>query len=136
MKYPVYLLKDADSDYGVTVPDLPGCFSAGVTVQEALENAAEAILTHIEGMILDNEEIPAPGDIDSRRKEAPAEAIWALVPVDFLLLDDKAKRINITVPERVLSKIDAFTGKSGESRSGFLVTAALEYMSHHMDKAG
>ncbi|MBN0609850.1 type II toxin-antitoxin system HicB family antitoxin, partial [Pseudomonas aeruginosa] len=29
MKFPVVLHKDPDSDYGVTVPDVPGCFSAG-----------------------------------------------------------------------------------------------------------
>lgn len=29
MRYLVVIHKDKDSDYGVTVPDLPGCFSAG-----------------------------------------------------------------------------------------------------------
>ncbi|MDW8232800.1 MAG: type II toxin-antitoxin system HicB family antitoxin, partial [Roseiflexaceae bacterium] len=29
MRYPVVVHKDPESDYGVTVPDLPGCFSAG-----------------------------------------------------------------------------------------------------------
>jgi hypothetical protein len=33
MNYPVVLHKDPDSGYGVTVPDLPGCFSAGKTVK-------------------------------------------------------------------------------------------------------
>jgi predicted RNase H-like HicB family nuclease len=37
MRYPVVIHKDLDSDYGVTVPDLPGCFSAGTTLDEALE---------------------------------------------------------------------------------------------------
>ncbi|MCP4151812.1 MAG: hypothetical protein GY757_28975, partial [bacterium] len=27
MNYPVVIHKDKESDYGVTVPDLPGCFS-------------------------------------------------------------------------------------------------------------
>ena len=37
MQYPVVIHKDPDTDYGVTVPDLPGCFTAGDTVDQALE---------------------------------------------------------------------------------------------------
>ena len=60
MIYPIVIRKDLESDYGVTVPDLPGCFSAGSTIEEAIENAREAIECHIEGLRLDNEPIPAP----------------------------------------------------------------------------
>ena len=60
MRYPVFLQKDSMSDYGVTIPDLPGCFSAGTTVEEALANAEEAVLTHIEGLFLDNDPVPTP----------------------------------------------------------------------------
>jgi len=37
MHYPIVVHKDSESDYSVTVPDLPGCFSAGETLDEALE---------------------------------------------------------------------------------------------------
>ena len=47
MKFLVVIHKDDDSDYGVTVPDLPGCFSAGSTIEEALENTKEAIALHL-----------------------------------------------------------------------------------------
>lgn len=33
MRFPVVIHKDTDSDYGVTIPDLPGCFSAGTTLK-------------------------------------------------------------------------------------------------------
>ena len=39
MRYPVVVHKDPNSDYGVTVPDLPGCFSAGETMDEALQES-------------------------------------------------------------------------------------------------
>ncbi len=55
MRYPVVLHKDADTDYGVTVPDLLGCFSAGDTVDNALIEVIEAIECHIEGLLLDGE---------------------------------------------------------------------------------
>ena len=43
MRYPVIVHKDPESDYGVTVPDLPGCFSAGETLDAALQEVVEAI---------------------------------------------------------------------------------------------
>ena len=39
MRYAVVIHKDVESTYGVTVPDLPGCFSAGDTLEEAVESA-------------------------------------------------------------------------------------------------
>ena len=38
------------TDFGVTVPDLPGCTSAGDTLDEALGNAEDAILSYL-GML-------------------------------------------------------------------------------------
>ena len=64
MRYPLMIHKDPESDFGITVPDLPGCFSAGSTMEEALQNAEEAILTHIEGLLLDNDPIPTPATIE------------------------------------------------------------------------
>jgi predicted RNase H-like HicB family nuclease len=68
MFYPIVIHKDQASDYGVTVPDLPECFSAGETVEEALRMAKDAILCHLEGLLLDGEEIPLPSS---------AERYWA-----------------------------------------------------------
>ncbi len=132
MKYPVFLEKDRDSDYGVTVPDLPGCYSAGATVEEALENAEEAILTHAEGLLIDNEAIPSPSSIDALKEKINVSAvIWGIVQVDLSKLSKKAKRINVTIPENILSKIDSCARREGETRSGFLAAAALQYISSH-----
>ena len=48
--YPIVIHKESDGTYGVTVPDLPGCITAGATLEEAQDQAAEAIQCHIEGM--------------------------------------------------------------------------------------
>ena len=129
MKYPVYIEKDKTSDYGVTVPDLPGCFSAGATIEEALDNAAEAILTHIEGLLLDDEPVPVPSEIDRlKRKYKRTDYVWGLVNVDTGDLSQEVLRINISLPKSVLTKIDALASKEGESRSGFLTSAALKYI--------
>jgi predicted RNase H-like HicB family nuclease len=135
MRYPVVIHKDRDSDYGVTVPDLPGCFSAGDTADEALSNVIEAIECHIEGMLIDGEKIPQGRPIEHyRRKREFNTGIWALVDVDLSKLSGKAKRVNITLPERILSQIDTFALQTGDTRSGLLVHAALEYVSTHSER--
>jgi predicted RNase H-like HicB family nuclease len=129
MKYPVLIHKESSSDFGVTIPDLPGCYSAGTTMEEALDSVQEAVLTHVEGLLMDQEPIPTPSSVESLLPEWNEKgAVWALVPVDLSVLSKKAKRINITVPENLLRKIDAFATKDGDSRSGLLVTAALQYI--------
>jgi predicted RNase H-like HicB family nuclease len=50
MRHPVVLHSDDGTRWGVTVPDLPGCFSAGDGMDEALENVIEAIDLHLEGI--------------------------------------------------------------------------------------
>ena len=64
MKFTVVLHKDADSDYGVTVPDVPGCFSAGSSVSEALESVKEALSLHFEGLVADGAPLPNAQAID------------------------------------------------------------------------
>ena len=45
------------------VPDLPGCYTAGNTVADVLQQAVEAIELHLEGMLRDGDPIPEPKDI-------------------------------------------------------------------------
>ncbi len=135
MRYPIYIEKEEHSDYGVTIPDIPGCFSAGSTFEEALKNAQEAILTHIEGLLLDNENIPVPSAIEKLMDNNHAKGlVWAVVSVDLSLLSKEVKRVNITLPKNVLSKIDAFAEIEGNTRSGLLANAAIEYISQHSAK--
>ena len=129
MTYPVVIHKEKGSDYGVSVPDLPGCFSAGVSMQDALEAAREAIAAHIEGMLTDGDRVPPPESIDAHQRNPEySGGVWALVPVNFAKLSGKAKRINITFPERALPELDSCAKAIGESRSGFLLRAALEFI--------
>jgi predicted RNase H-like HicB family nuclease len=130
MNFPVIIHKDNDSDYGVSIPDLPGCFSAGDSYEDALSNAREAIECHIEGLFEDGEPLPQAMSIEHHKSnEFAQDAVFALVPVDLSKLSGKVKRINITFPERLLSQVDRYAGSHGESRSGLLVSAALEYIS-------
>ena len=132
MRFPVVIHKDSDSDFGVAVPDLPGCFSAGETVEGALTNAVEAIECHIEGLLIDGEVIPRASAIESHQKKRQfSGGIWALVDVDISKLSGAARRVNITMPERLLTQIDSYASRTGDTRSGLLAAAAIEYVAEH-----
>jgi predicted RNase H-like HicB family nuclease len=131
MNYPVVIHKDAGSDYGVTVPDLPGCFSAGATMDEALAMAQEAIELHLEGLIEDGLTIPPPTSIEAHKSNPQyAGGTWAVVAVDESNLRICAKRVNITLPERVLDAVDRCAKSHGQTRSGLLARAAVKYMAN------
>ncbi len=55
----VILIPDPDGGFVVEVPSLPGCYSQGETVEEALANIREAIDLHIASMTAHGEEVPA-----------------------------------------------------------------------------
>jgi predicted RNase H-like HicB family nuclease len=55
--------------YGVTVPDLPGCTSAGSTTDEALRNAIEAVRLWAEDALADGEELPKPQSAELLRAD-------------------------------------------------------------------
>lgn len=131
MKYPIVIYKDKHSDYGVTVPDIPGCFSAGSTYEEALENACEAIECHIEGLLLDQEAIPLARNLDNYIHNTEYKnGVWAIVDVDLSQLSGKSKRVNITLPERVLNLMDLYAKNHHlKNRSALIADAALSYMS-------
>ncbi len=136
MRFPIVIHKDACSGYGVTVPDLPGCFSAGNSLDEAIESAQEAIACHIEGLLMDDEPIPARASLETHQaNEDYRDGVWAIVAVDVSKLSSKTRRINITIPARVLDIVDQAAVREGRSRSGFLAQAALSYVQRRSEGA-
>jgi predicted RNase H-like HicB family nuclease len=128
MRYPIAIEPgSATAAFGVVVPDLPGCFSAGDTLDEALANAEEAVVTWIDAMLDRDQAIPQPSAIDALRGARPelAHWIWAVVSVDPARLDDTIERVNITLPRRVLARLDAAARAAGETRSGYIARLAL-----------
>ena len=127
MRYPIAVETGNDSHaFGVVVPDLPGCFSAGDTLDEAIDNAKEAIELWLETVIDDGEAVPEPASITEHQANPEFSGwVWAVISVDLAELSDKAERVNITLPSRVLRRIDAYAKAAGESRSGFIAHLAL-----------
>lgn len=129
MRFAVVIHKDPCSCYGVTVPGLPGCFSAGETLDEAVESASEAIACHVEGMLMDGEAVPEQPSLEELQAcDDFANGAWALVNVDLSKLTSETKRVNITMPARVLAIVDEAAVREGDTRSGYLARAALSYL--------
>lgn len=132
MRFPVVIHKDPDSGYGVTVPDLPGCFSAGETLDEALAQAVEAIELHLEGMLLDKEPLPRPQRIEDHQQNPDyLGGIWAIVTVDTSRISGRSRRVNITLPDRLLTLMDQYAAQPGETRSALIANATMEYIAAH-----
>lgn len=120
--------KDPDSDYGVSLPDFPGCITAGSTIDEAKDMAHEALSLHIKGMLEDGEKIPEPSSLEDVMADPENADAIAFLVVTTPDLKPKSVRVNITVPENTLRQIDAMAKKRGMSRSSFLVHAAQTSM--------
>jgi predicted RNase H-like HicB family nuclease len=128
MRYPITIEPGTNTTaFGVIVPDLPGCFSAGDTLDEAIAGAEEAAAAWIDAALDAGSAIPPPSSLDALR-ENPDFAGWTfgVVTIDPAVLDDTIERVNITLPRRVLKRLDALARAAGESRSGYIVQLTLE----------
>lgn len=107
---------------GVAFPDFPGCITVGDSVNEALQNAVEALEFHIEGMVDHGEEIPSASEADTTPPE------WAQKPDMIALITvaipSKAVRIQVTIDEGLLGRIDRAAKARGMSRSAMLAEGA------------
>ena len=129
MRYPIAIEPgDENTAFGVVVPDLPGCFSAGDTMDEAIANAEEAINLWVEAALDQNMEIPAPSAVSRWANESEYSGwTFGVVKVDPAALDDHIERVNISIPRRILYRLDAKAKEVGESRSGYIALMALEH---------
>lgn len=125
MRYPVMIEAGTDTiAWGVVVPDLPGCFSAADTLDEAMTAVEEAAAAWIDSALDAGKVIPLPSTVQAASEGYPGWIV-AFVNVDPALLDDTVERVNITLPKRVLARIDAKAREAGESRSSFIAQMAV-----------
>ena len=128
MKYPIAIEPGGEKlAWGVIVPDLPGCFSAADSgIDEAIENTKVAIELWIETALDAGEDIPKPSPITNLQKRKEFKGyIWAIAEIDPALLSDDIERVNISLPKRVLARLDAKAKSAGENRSAFIAHMAI-----------
>ena len=95
MRYPIAIEpRTKDTEYGVVIPDLPGCFSAGDTLEEAIAGAEEAGLAWIDEALDAGKPVPQPPTLEAvRAKPEYAGWILSLVTIDPAALDDTVERV-------------------------------------------
>jgi predicted RNase H-like HicB family nuclease len=126
-QYIALIHKDPGSDYGVSFPDLPGVISAGSTLDEARDMAAEALAFHLEGLAQDGGAVPEPSSLEAIMATAEnRDGVAVLIAAPDA--EVRSVRVNITLPADVLGEIDRYAEREGFTRSGFLAQAARKAM--------
>jgi len=84
MRFPIAIFKEHTSTYGVVVPDLPGCFSAADTIDDAIDAAHDAISSHIQALRETQQPIPDPKPIEHHLSNPDTKNanFWAIVTVE------------------------------------------------------
>lgn len=107
--------------WGISFPDFPGCVSAGSSLEEVLREGREALEFHVEGMDEDGAAMPVLRTIDVLRSDAEYDFETAeLVSVISVDLPGKAVRVQITLEESLLARLDRAANKAGSTRSGYI----------------
>jgi predicted RNase H-like HicB family nuclease len=121
----VALIHEHNGAYGVSFPDFPGCTTGADDLDTAVRKAAEVLAFHAEGLAEDGP-LPEPRTFTELRKdrEFRADAKGALVALVPYVPPSCATRVNITLDQSLLSRIDSAASARGETRSGFLAAAA------------
>lgn len=126
MAYVVTIIHEEAGAYGASFPDFPGATTAAGDLDTLYRKAAEMLAFHVGGMAEDGDSIPVPRTLEALRRdptfvEDGEGAMIALVQVD---LPSKVLRVNVSIEESLLKRIDRAAEAAGESRSSFLARAA------------
>jgi predicted RNase H-like HicB family nuclease len=117
-------------DYGVVIPDLPGCTAMGRTVDEALANAAGAARAWAEVALSDGLKIPKPRPLETLRNDPAVIAEIAeggtLALISVVLDSGRPAKANLSLDAGLLEAIDEAAAAKGLTRSAFLASAARE----------
>ena len=127
MIYPIYVHPGSKTTaYGITFPDFPGCFSAADTWEDIAACAQEAVEAHY----ADNEPVPKASTLAQLIHSLEYEGgAWMMIDVDMSRVNTKTIRLNVSLPENLVAKIDTFAKAHHMSRSAFLARAAKSAMS-------
>ncbi|MBU2894774.1 type II toxin-antitoxin system HicB family antitoxin [Colwellia sp. D2M02] len=141
MKYPLLIEKKNQAfGYQVSVPDLPGCQANADSIDQAFENINAVIKSHLTILSEYSEPIPNGTSIEKQRAlwlanrtqaqlitDNSTEVIWGLTELDITPYLGKSHKINVTLPELLISQIDKKVSKSPDykTRSGFIASACI-----------
>ena len=123
MRYPI-VIETGQTAISVTVPDLPGCVFAAETLDAAIAGAEVAAAAWIDAALDNDQAIPRPSSLEALREQGSG-AMYGVISLDPALLDDAVERVNISLPRRVLRRLDLLARAAGKTRSGYIAHLAL-----------
>lgn len=82
------MIHELNGVFGISFPDVPGCISAGDSIEHAIERGGEALAIHLSSMEVDGDPLPRPRSAaevaaDPLCQEDLIDAILVEVPVRF-----------------------------------------------------
>ena len=126
MTYLAILEPAEDGGYGISFPDLPGCFSFGENLAEAQQMAAEAASLHVYGLECDGEIIPNPS------VSLPSEMTKGMVVMPITIHPDLYKRKRDNERNKTNITLPAWLKRIAEDQkvnySRLLESALIEYL--------
>jgi len=129
MRYPI-LIKiptEAAMWHRVSVPDFPGCESVGTTVDNAIEATRCRALRWIATQLDSQQPVPPPTSLAHWSRFAADDQVLGVIDLDLGDLDETAERVNVSLPRRVLHRIDRDAKRQGLSRSGYIAELVLKH---------
>ena len=124
MRFPMIVYKSEGSGYGGLLPDFPGCYPMGETLDALLADVQDAVETWMEEE--DPAIFPVPSSLETVQASEDAQGrTLALVDINTAFLETVTERVNITVPRYALANIDKRAKAQGLSRSAYMVRSAL-----------
>ena len=119
--------RGAKDRFDVAFPDFPACVAAGNTIDEAKDMAHEALTAHMRSMLDAGESAPGPSKLEDIIEGPVYQDAVAVLVVSVPETKPRSVRVNITMPEDKLRRIDETAKKKGMSRSSFLAHAAEKF---------
>lgn len=120
------MVHEENGVFGGSFPDLPGCTTVARDLDSLVAKAPEVVAFHVEGLAEDGTPAPTFRSLGELRDDGAFRADARDAAVVLVEYDPPGRtvRVNVTLDETMLHRIDRAAEAAGESRSGFLVSAA------------
>jgi predicted RNase H-like HicB family nuclease len=127
--YPAILNKDTESDYSLHFPDLPGCVTAGRTIEEALFAAREALTAHLEVLVELRRRPPRPTSLyDLERSPNRGEGVAVMIEPWPAAKEDEPVPVQIKLTARQMRGLDSVGASVHKTRDQLIEAAVAAFL--------
>ena len=128
VKYAAVMEQADAGGFGIWFPDFPGCVSHGDDPLTAAQQARNTLMRHMDVMAEEGQIIPLPKPAEAVELPQDVLSYVFLVEVDAPDTKPTYMRLNVTLPEGLVRRIDAV---ANGNRSGWLAMAANEQLKRY-----